>query len=62
MRHKQLHAHDSYCSKDCHPDINKMIIELIVEGYLYVDAVEIIRGYLIENGFSIFDVDMYSIS
>ena len=58
MNHKQQHIHDSYCSKDFHPDINAMIIELIVEGYSYVDAVEIIKEYLIENGISIFDVDI----
>ena len=58
MNHKQQHIHDSYCSKDIHPDINKMIIELIVEGYLYVDAIEIIMEYQIENGIPVFDVDI----
>ena len=58
MNHKQQHVHDSYCSKDFHTDVNEMLLELIVEGYLYVDAIEIIMEYLIEDGIPVFDVDI----
>ena len=57
MRHTQQHIHDSYCSKDSHPDINDMILELIVEGYLLTYVFEIIMKYKIHNGIPMFDLD-----